>query len=310
MLAKRLRFGDTIGVVSPASPVKPEVLDRGVAKLKALGFRVKLGTHVCAKQGYLAGNDRERAEDLNAMFRDSEVDAIVCSRGGYGTPRVLPLLDYDAIIRHPKVFVGFSDITALHVAIRQRTGLVTFHGPMVASDFSQVHVDDYNWPWFEKAVMHSDPVGRIAMPPQLPGAECVVPGRAAGELMGGNLSLIAATIGSPYQLDPTGKIVLLEEVGEEPYRVDRMLTQLELAGFWKKAAGLVIGESVGCEPSNPENPSLLSVLKDKLGKLSIPVLYGLPLGHGERKATVPVGVRASLDATQGILSIEDAAVRD
>lgn len=244
------------------------------------------------------------------MFRDSEVDAIVCSRGGYGTPRVLPLLDYDAIIRHPKVFVGFSDITALHVAIRQRTGLVTFHGPMVASDFSQVHVDDYNWPWFEKAVMHSDPVGRIAMPPQLPGAECVVPGRAAGELMGGNLSLIAATIGSPYQLDPTGKIVLLEEVGEEPYRVDRMLTQLELAGFWKKAAGLVIGESVGCEPSNPENPSLLSVLKDKLGKLSIPVLYGLPLGHGERKATVPVGVRASLDATQGILSIEDAAVRD
>ena len=177
MLARRLRCGDTIGVVSPASPVKPEVLDRGVAKLEALGFRVKLGKYVYAKQGYLAGSDRERAEDLNAMFRDPEVDAIVCSRGGYGTPRILPLLDYGAITRHPKVFVGFSDITALHVAIRQRTGLVTFHGPMVASDFSQAHVDDYNWPWFEKAVMHSDPVGRIVMPSQLRGAECIVPGR-------------------------------------------------------------------------------------------------------------------------------------
>lgn len=310
MLARHLRLGDTIGVVSPASPVKPEALDRGIDKLKSLGFQVKLGKHAYAKHGYLAGSDRERAEDLNAMFRDPEVDAIICSRGGYGTPRILPYLDYDAIARHPKIFVGFSDITALHVAIRQRTGLVTFHGPMVASDFSQAHVDDYNWPWFEKALMHAAPVGMVEMPSQLPRTECVVAGRAAGELMGGNLSLIAATMGGPYELDPTGKIVLLEEVGEEPYRVDRMLTQLELAGFWQKAAGLVIGESVGCEPSNPENPSLLAVLRDKLGKLSIPVLYGLPLGHGERKATVPEGIRASLDAEQGILSIEEAAVKD
>ncbi len=310
MLARRLQPGQTIGVVSPASPVKPEVLDKGIAKLKSLGFRVKVGKHAYAKQGYLAGSDLERAEDLNAMFRDAEVDAIVCSRGGYGTPRILLHLDYDAIARHPKVFVGFSDITALHVAIRQRTGLVTFHGPMVASDFSQPHVDDYNWPWFEKAVMGTNPIGRIEIPQQLPPSECIVPGKAIGELMGGNLSLIVATMGSPYQLDPTGKIVLIEEVGEEPYRIDRMLTQLELAGFWQRAAGIAFGESVGCGPSNPENPSLVAMLKDKLGKLSIPVVYGLPLGHGARKATVPEGVQASLDAEQGILSIEEVAVKD
>ncbi|MGE5653787.1 MAG: S66 peptidase family protein [Bacillota bacterium] len=310
MLAKCLRVGQTIGVVSPASPVKPDVLDRGIAKLENLGFKVKVGKYAYARHGYLAGSDRERAEDLNRMFVDTDVDAIVCSRGGYGTPRILRYLDYEAIAQNPKVFVGFSDITALHVAIRQRTGLVTFHGPMVASDFSQPHVDDYNWPWFQKAVMQVAPLGRIAMPTQLPAAECIVPGQASGELIGGNLSLVAATMGSPYQLDPTDKIILLEEVGEEPYRVDRMLTQLELAGFWQRAVGLIVGETVGCEPSNPENPSLMAVLKDKLGRLPIPVLYGLPLGHGDRKATIPEGIRASLDAEQCLLSIEEAAVKD
>ena len=229
---KRLYPGDTIGVIAPASPGDLELSMKGVEWLKQQGFRVELGKTAEQSLGYLAGSDADRAADINAMFLSSKIDGIFCLRGGYGTMRLLDLLDYDAIQSHPKVFVGYSDITALHTSIGQRTGLVTFHGPMVASDMGK-GLSDYTWDSFYRALTISKPLGPILNPPIFLPPEFIVPGEVRGNLIGGNLSLIVSTLGTPYEIDTRGKILCLEEVGEVPYRIDRMLTQLSLARYNK-----------------------------------------------------------------------------
>ncbi|HWR55732.1 MAG TPA: LD-carboxypeptidase [Negativicutes bacterium] len=304
---KALRPGDTIGVIAPAGCGKPEVTAAGVKWLEEHGFRVRLGMNSGQQHGYLAGPDGARAADVNAMFASPDIDGILCLRGGYGTMRLLEMLDYRTIRRHPKVFVGYSDITALHLSLSQRTGLVTFHGPMLASDMAK-GLSGHTWESFYRAIAAPEPLGRISNPPLLPAPSFIVPGKARGLLSGGNLSLIAATLGTPYEIDTRGKILCLEEVGEAPYRIDRLLTQLLLAGKLQAAAGIVFAVCADCD-GEPETPdfTLDEVLEERLGKLKLPVLSRLYFGHTPEKATLPLGVMAELSTETGGLAVVESA---
>jgi muramoyltetrapeptide carboxypeptidase len=302
---KRLYPGDTIGVIAPASPGNPELAAAGIKWLEEQGFQVQLGKTAEQTLGYLSGSDIARAADINSMFASPDIDGIICLRGGYGTMRLLNLLDYTLIRTHPKVFVGYSDITALHISIGQRTGLVTFHGPMVASDMGK-DLPDYTRDYFSRAITTPGPLGSITNPPCSPPPLFIVPGVARGHLTGGNLSLIAATIGTPYEIDTRGKILCLEEVGEAPYRIDRMLTQLLLAGKLQSSAGIVFDVCADCNVDDPPSFTVEEVLRDRLGGLSKPVLYNLHFGHTRDKATLPFGVMAVLESMAGLKIMESA----
>ena len=306
---KRLYPGDTIGVIAPAGPGDLDLSMAGVSWLGEQGFRVELGMNVQQNLGYLAGSDAERAADINAMFASPTIDGIVCLRGGYGTMRLLDLVDYECIRAHPKVFVGYSDITALHLSIGQRTGLVTFHGPMIASDMGK-GLSDYTWDSFSRAIPMNKPLGAVCNPPDFLCPEFIVEGRAQGYLTGGNLSLIVSTLGTPYEIDTRGKILCLEEVGEAPYRIDRMLTQLILAGKLRDAAGIVVAVCSGCDMDDPPGFTLEEVLCDRLGNLNKPVLYNLHFGHTKEKATLPLGVMARIGTDIGGLEIIETATKD
>jgi muramoyltetrapeptide carboxypeptidase len=304
---KRLCPGDTIGVIAPASPGKPELAAAGVRWLEEQGFRVQLGMTIDQTLGYLSGSDAARAADINAMFASPDIDGIVCLRGGYGTMRLLELLDYHTIRTHPKVFVGYSDITALHISIGQRTGLVTFHGPMVASDMGK-GLSEYTWGYFSRAVTTPEPLGPVINPPLSPPPVFLVSGTAQGHLTGGNLSLIVSTLGTPYEIDTRGKILCIEEVGEEPYRIDRMLTQLLLASKLQDAAGIVFDVCADCDTeAEPPSFSVEEVLRDRLGDLGKPVVYNLYFGHTADKATLPLGVTAVLETQAGGLLVTETA---
>jgi muramoyltetrapeptide carboxypeptidase len=297
----RLQPGATLGICAPASPIfgRGEI-SRGLATLHRLGFRTKLGPHARGRHGYLAGADRDRAADLQGLFEDPEVDGIMCLRGGYGSVRILEHLDFGRIARHPKVFVGFSDITQLHLALRRRCDLVTFYGPMVIS-LSRPQPSEYTIKVLLKAITGEEPIGAIPPNPDDPWLETLVPGQAEGEIVGGCLSLIADAIGTPEEIDTRDKIVFLEDVGEEPHRLDAHFNQLLRAGKLRDAAGIVVSELSDCaprqhKPSFPSNLSADEVLEELLIPLGKPCLYGLPLGHGTHLATVPLGVLARLDA--------------
>jgi muramoyltetrapeptide carboxypeptidase len=310
MKPKRLSPGDTIGIVAPASPGDAELAMAGVKWLETQGFCVQLGMTVDQPLGYLAGADTLRAADINTMFASPDIDGIICLRGGYGTMRLLELLDYNMIRSHPKVFVGYSDITALHTSIGQRTGLVTFHGPMVGSDMGK-GLSDYTLDYFTRAMTAPSPLGHIINPPLTAPPICIAPGKAQGYLTGGNLSLIVATLGTPYEIDTRGKILCLEEVAEAPYRLDRMLTQLLLAGKLQDAAGIVFDVCPDCEIENePPSFTVQEVLQDRLGHLDKPVLSHLYFGHTADKATLPLGVLAVLNSCSTELEIIETATSD
>jgi muramoyltetrapeptide carboxypeptidase len=308
---RQLCPGDTIGVIAPASSGTPNTALAGINWLKECGFQVKLGKTVNQiTSGYLAGTDADRASDINAMFASPEVDGIVCLRGGYGTMRLLDLVDYNLIRTHPKIFVGYSDITALHISISQNTGLVTFHGPMVASDMDQ-NLSAYTWDCFSRAIFSGEPLGLISNPPLLPAPKFMVPGTAQGYLTGGNLSLITATLGTPYEINTEDKILCIEDIGEAPYRIDRMLTQLLLAGKLQAAAGIVFAVCPDCN-SAAEPPDFLveDVLLDRLGDLNKPVLCDLYFGHTTDKATLPLGITATLgNQGSGLVITESATIK-
>ncbi len=307
---RRLSRGDTLGIIAPASPGSQEMADAGKRWLESQGFAVQFGKHTAARQGYLAGTDEARAADLHNMFASPDIQGIICLRGGYGTMRLLDLLDYDLISANPKVFVGYSDITALHTSIGQRTGLVSFHGPMLESDLAK-DLPAYTSECFLQALTGTEPLGLIGNPPQTHSASFIVPGTAEGRLTGGNLSLIAATMGTPYEIDTVGKILCLEDVGEAPYRIDRMLTQLLLAGKLQAAAGIVVDVFAGCnDEGGNSNVTVEDVLLDRLGNLDKPVLMNLHFGHTADKATLPFGIKARLGTTDGGLVITETATAD
>ncbi|HET9766124.1 MAG TPA: LD-carboxypeptidase [Thermoanaerobaculia bacterium] len=308
---RRLSPGDTIGLVLPASQAfEASTVDLAVEQLAALGFRVKVGAHARAKHGYLAGTDEERAADLMAMFTDPEVDAVFCMKGGWGTPRLLPRLDFAAIRSNPKPFLGYSDVTALLNAIHQATGLVTFHGPMAGSNLRP-----FNREGLRRVLMSTDPIGTLANPPKEDDElvargyriVTITPGQARGRLAGGNLTLVASLMGTPWEVDTDGAILLLEDVEEELYRVDRMLTQLALGGKLAKAAAVVFGYCTDCPVEGP-SLSLEEILHDHLGRLGVPVMAGFAFGHREKALTLPIGLTATVDSVAGTLSFDEAAV--
>lgn len=313
---KALQKGDTVGLITPATYVAdPDNLAKAERTLRYFGLVPKFGRNVGKRDGYLAGTVAHRLEDLHAMFADPAVKGVFTVRGGYGSAQLLDRIDYGLIRRNPKVFVGYSDITAMHLAIQRRSRVVTFHGPVPLSAFT-----DYTVEHFRKAIFSSEPLGVLTNPPETSELRprhplrTLRPGRARGALVGGNLSLIAATMGTPFEIDTKGKILFIEDVGEQPYSIDRMLTNLRLAGKLQAAAGIVFGECNDCGPREfqPSFASTLSfgeVLDEILGKLSVPVFFGLTIGHTPDQLTLPVGVMATLDATRGELIIEEAATQ-
>lgn len=306
---RRLAAGDTVGLVLPASlTLESDDIALAREQLEAIGFKVLIGAHAYDRHGYFAGRDRDRADDLNRMFADDRVAGIVCYTGGWGAPRVLPYLDYDLIARKPKVLIGYSDITALLTAIYQRTGLVTFHGPVGGST-----IDPYSLENFRRVVMTPEPAGLLA-PPQKRPTELVDrtnrvirlhPGKASGRLVGGNLTLLAALMGTPYEVQTDGAILFAEDIREEVYRVDRMLTQLALGGKFARMAGFVFGRCTDCKATQV---SLEDVLRDRFAAGPAPAISGLSFGHIEQKLTLPLGVEATLDADAGTLTLNESAV--
>ncbi len=307
MKAKRLRYGDTIGIVAPASPSTEGKTCSAILNLTTFGYKVKLGRSVGLSRGYLAGDDAQRAEDLMEMFEDEEVDAILCLRGGYGSMRLLNRLDYKQIRRHPKIFMGYSDITALLNTIYQRSGLITFHGPMAASDLSG-EPDSFTLLAMKQQLECGIRPGFLCNPAGLP-VEVLREGRAEGRLVGGNLSLITALMGTPFEVETKDRILFLEDIGEEPYRIDRMLTQLRLAGKLKDAAGILLCDWNSCHAKEPEESLALSEIFAELvldcGK---PVLRGYNIGHCQPLLTVPVGAKVRLDSEEMAIKILEPVV--
>lgn len=299
--------GATLGIIAPASPACNYLeLELGKNLLERLGFQVALAPNTLQQNRYLAGTDKQRLSDLLRMFRDPAIDGLLCLRGGYGCMRLISRIDYRIIRNNPKILVGYSDITALQLAIWKHAGLVTFSGPMLVSDFGR-EAGAYTIKHFYQAI--TSPLALRAIPPA-PGIKSNVirPGRASGRLLGGNLTLIAATLGTPYEIDTRGAILFLEDVDEEPYRIDRMLQQLRLAGKFRFVAGVVFGEFVGCIPEEDTGSfTLLEVIKDAMKDITVPSYYGLATGHGVNKATLPLGVKAEIDAGKCLLTITEPA---
>lgn len=311
--ARHLEKGHTIGVISPASPsATRSEIPRAVEYIEALGYRVVLGKNVNKCHGFTAASEEERADDLNEMFRRDDVDAIFVTQGGYGSAQIIDRIDYDAIARNPKIFTGFSDLTSLHLAIGRFAGLVTFHGPGM-SRFNTQDLTDYTKEYFFKAVSQTSPVGEIPLADPKKWAYTIAPGSAEGILTGGNLTLMCASLGTRYEIDTTGKILLLEEVETEPWIIDHSLSHLRNAGKLKDVAGVVIGECKDCVPRKLDpgfysDVSAEEVFEYYLKDLGVPVLYGLPLGHTEDLATLPMGVAARLDAGRKEFEILESGV--
>jgi len=300
-----LRVGDLVMLVSPSGPTKPERVARGTELLTHWGLRVAVAPHAYASTGYLAGTDDERLADLNLALRDPQVRGVVCTRGGYGVQRIVDGVDLAAVAADPKVVVGFSDITALQLALWRGARLATVHGPGAA------WLDERTGPEaaesLRRAVMTTDPVVIAARrdeetsPVRLAGQTS---GAARGTLIGGNLCLLSASVGTADMPDPRGAILLVEEVGEPPYKVDRMLLHLRRAGVLAGLVGVAVGQFTDC--ADEWSTTIVDVLREHLGALGVPVLGGLPVGHGRDQLSIPLGALATLDVAAGTLTVEPA----
>ena len=308
-----LKRGDRIALVTPGSYITNDEKQESINNLQNLGFEVIYSDRLMQKNGYFSAIDEERAADLNEMFSREDIAGIVCARGGYGCVRILPYLDYNLINNNPKPLIGFSDITALLFALYKYSSLVTYHGPVATSTFSK-----FSKKYLKKILINSEDNLELENSKSrnnynIYGITSVSDGISEGELIGGNLSIVASLIGTPYDVDTTGKIIFLEEFLEEPYRIDRMLTQMLQAGKFEKAAGVALGVFKMCEP-NRKNPafngsfSLMDVLKDRLGNLGIPVIYGLSFGHVVDKLTLPVGIKAEINSERKTLKLLEKPV--
>ncbi|SIR00037.1 S66 peptidase family protein [Solilutibacter tolerans] len=303
LLPVPLNRGDTVGLVSPSSATDDSLgLQLTQEAMEALGFKVKTGAHYAGRRGYLAGTDAERASDINRMFADKSVNAVICVRGGWGAARLLPLLDYDLIRRNPKVLMGYSDITALHSAIQAKTGLVTFHGPIGAGSWNKFVVDQFERVFFNRELMHyqNKQDAGDELVPRRNRTATITGGKARGELVGGNLSVLAALAGSSYLPDFSGKILFLEDVSEAPYRIDRMMSTLKLMGALDKISGFIFGECTDCDPGGGYGSlTIEQILDDYIQPLKIPAYRGAMIGHLREQFILPVGGDVEMDADAG-----------
>lgn len=298
-----LKKDDTIVIVAPAGPVRSrDALDESAAAFERMGFRIRYDRRIFQSDRYLAGSDTDRAEELMRAFEDDTVKAIVGLRGGYGCSRLIPHLDKERLRTNPKVFMGFSDLTTLHLFFYRHFGWITIHGPMAVNPGIGKYPADQE---SHLLSLWTDPEYRPKL--NFPQLEALAPGKAEGRLAGGCLSTIIAGIGTPYEIDTEGTILLLEDIGEPPYRIDRMLTQLEHSGKLHSLAGILLGEFFNCEPEEAEYASR-DIFKEILQKLDIPVLANFPAGHGENNWALPLGARVRIDTDTRSLEFLEAAV--
>lgn len=311
-----LKPGDTVGLVSTGFRVLEDIdLQFAIERLQALGLKVKVGDAILKKDGYFAGTDLERAQDLNTMFKDPSVKAIFQLRGGFGSARLLPLLDYDAIKKNPKILVGMSDTTALLLAINAKTDLITFHGPNMGvplttftRDYLNPLLFDGAQPSFTNPVLEQDDLTQTQ-----DRIQTITPGTAKGRLIGGNLVVLTSIIGSDYLPDFDNTILFVEDIGEDPYKIDRMLTQLKLAGVLDKISGFIFGKCGGCVPTTSGGSygslRLMEILSTHIKPLGIPAYYGAMIGHEPKIFTLPVGALATMDASSGTITLLEPATQ-
>ncbi|MEZ4711579.1 MAG: LD-carboxypeptidase [Caldilineaceae bacterium] len=312
---KKLEKGQTVGIIAPASPCNEDrQIHFALETVESLGFQVKEGQHLYARHGYFAGADQERAADVNKMFEDDEVDAIITLRGGYGSARILPYLDYDLIRANPKVLIGYSDVTALLIAIQTKTGLVTFHGPDAETQYTPYMLSEYKKVLFQPqtgVVLSAPPPferseGRVEYTNRL---TRIVPGQARGQLLGGNLTLLVDLLGTPFEPDFHQKILFLEDCGMSTDEIDRKLSHLWLAGKLQQVAGVAFGQftDISYLSNWARRFTLEEVLAERCQQLNIPAIYGLMLGHIDDYGTLPIGCEAELDVEAGTLTLLEAA---
>lgn len=308
--ARALKKGDTIGIIAPSGPSRsPELLEKAIDRVRDMGFKVKPGRHIGEVHGFLAGSDEHRLADFNELFSDPEVDGIFCLKGGYGTPRFSYQIDPQIFVKYPKVLVGYSDVTTLHL-VANRAGLITFHGPMPYSDMIEAEYDSFSAEHLLEMIT-STQVGRELKNPQGYELQTLAGGKAAGQLAGGNLTLINRAMGTPYELDTSGKILFIEDVGEEPYQIDGYLSQLRAAGLLQKCAGFLIGDwnDVVARKTQP-SLTIDEVVDDLLVPLGKPILSNLRAGHCEPKLTLPMGAMIEMDADAKKIIITESCLME
>lgn len=292
----------TVQLITPASALSRSAFEKMLENIEQMGFKAKYSDNLKVRSGFLSGTDQQRVQDLHAAFTDDTVDGIICGRGGYGSGRLLPLIDFDLIRNNPKVLVGFSDITAVLMGMYQKSGLVGFHGPVGASGYN-----DFTMDYLIDTVVKGKKVKIQTDEDALFGGEC------EGKLIGGNLSLLVSQIGTPYDVDYSGHILFIEEIGESTYRVDRMLTQLLNAGKLDGVKGIALGYFTNCDAQKDDpyfefSISLDEVFKERLGSLGVPVAKGFPVGHEAHNATLPIGINARMDADKGEIKVLESPV--
>lgn len=309
-----LKEGDTIGIVSPASAIfESEPYQIAKESFEAMGLKVKFGKFTESRYGHLAGTDEERAEEFNDMFRDRDVKAVIALRGGAGSARILDKIDYEAIRKNPKIFIGYSDITAIHLAVFKKTGLVTFHGPVAVSSWNSFAYEYFRKLLFDgEAITYTNPKNKGDELTQTSNRiRTITEGTAKGELLGGNLSVVTSIMGTPYfPTDWKNKILYIEDIGEHIYAVDRMMSQLELGGVLKQISGFVFGKCNGCDPGGNGYGSLTleEVIDHYLKPLNIPAFSGAMIGHIDDNITLPNGIEAEIDAGIGSIHLLSPAV--
>jgi muramoyltetrapeptide carboxypeptidase len=302
-----LQKGDKVAVIAPSSAADKEVVKNAQRRVYALGLTPVMYPTCYTKYGHLSARDDERAKDVNDAFSNEDIKGIICLRGGYGTPRILELLDYEMIKLNPKVFVGYSDITALHIAFNKICRMVTYHGPMATSSYetatdSEVQFEEYTYQSLSKNIFTSQPIG-VYQNPKNEELETLLGGKCQGEIVGGNLSLLVSTLGSPYEVDARGKILFIEDVGEPVYRIDRMLTSLSLAGKFNDCNGLILGTWSNCireKKSYEEGYDLPldEVFENTLKKFNKPIISNFRAGHNFPQPTIPFGTHVEMDADE------------
>ncbi|MFW9261016.1 S66 peptidase family protein [Nostoc sp. CALU 546] len=299
----RLQVGDTVGLIAPAGIVDAKDIEAAQKSISQLGLKVKLGKHILDRYGYLAGKDSDRADDVNLMFSDRTIKAIIPMRGGWGCNRILPLLNYSLIRSNPKILIGYSDITTLLLAINARSQMITFHGPVATSTWNQFTVD-----YFKRILLNAEAVTMQNLNPSEVRVETIASGKARGKLVGGNLSVLSAMVGSPYLPSWKKSILFVEEIGEDVYRIDRMLTQLKTAGILNQITGFIFGQCTNCKLGDEPSFTLMQVLQQHILPLGIPAWYGSMIGHIKDKFTLPIGVEVEIDAELGTIRMLEAAV--
>ncbi|MDQ7815741.1 MAG: LD-carboxypeptidase [Melioribacteraceae bacterium] len=306
---KKLKPGDVIGIISPASsPDDLTKINRGVEYLEKLGYRVEVGKNVGLQEGYLAGTDQQRLTDIHSMFSNKIIKAIFSIRGGYGSGRLLDKINYKLIRNNPKIFVGYSDICALQMAFYSKCGLITFAGPMVAVDFHD-EVSKFTEEVFWRTITSNKKIGRLSNP-RNEKFYTLNKGRTSGRIIGGNLSVMTSLIGTEYFPKIKDSVLILEDINEAPYRVDRMFNQLRLGKIFKQIRGIILGHFVNCVESNPETKSfsLNEVVIEYFQNLKLPVVYNVRHGHIKENLTIPFGIRCNMNATKGFIEIPENAV--